>query len=89
MFQYAFRCNEEERVTQISTLIPVNDGKIHIVHIRWVLLSYLINFTSVCCARVRFTLFVVNKILLQLMKKIYIKCIQHKLLHDVQMLLAP
>lgn len=34
MFQYAFRCNEEERVTQISTLIPVNDGMIHIVHIR-------------------------------------------------------
>lgn len=34
MFQYAFCCNEEEDVKRISTLIPVDDGKVHIVNIR-------------------------------------------------------
>lgn len=36
MFQYAFCCNEEEEVTRISTLIHVDDGKVHIVNIRYV-----------------------------------------------------
>uniref|UniRef100_A0A8C4HYF8 Protein eyes shut homolog n=1 Tax=Dicentrarchus labrax TaxID=13489 RepID=A0A8C4HYF8_DICLA len=34
LLQYAFSCNEEEEVTQISTLIHVNDGNVHIVNIR-------------------------------------------------------
>ncbi|KAI3363129.1 hypothetical protein L3Q82_011776 [Scortum barcoo] len=34
ILQYAFCCNEEEAVTRISTLIRVNDGKVHIVNIR-------------------------------------------------------
>lgn len=39
MFQYAFCCNEEEEVTQISTVIHVDDGNVHIVNIRYVLFS--------------------------------------------------
>ncbi|KAM3606576.1 uncharacterized protein V6R79_019083 [Siganus canaliculatus] len=35
--QYAFCCNEDEDVTQISTLIRVDDGKVHIVRIRQLL----------------------------------------------------
>ncbi|XP_042289870.1 protein eyes shut homolog isoform X1 [Thunnus maccoyii] len=34
ILQYAFCCNEEEEVTRISTLIHVDDGKVHIVNIR-------------------------------------------------------
>uniref|UniRef100_A0A7N6AEQ0 Protein eyes shut homolog n=1 Tax=Anabas testudineus TaxID=64144 RepID=A0A7N6AEQ0_ANATE len=34
VLQYIFCCNEEEDVTRMSTLIRVDDGKIHIVNIR-------------------------------------------------------
>lgn len=34
-FQYAFCCNEEEEVTQMDTLIRVDDGTVHIVNIRY------------------------------------------------------
>lgn len=40
MFQYAFCCNEDEEVTRISTLIPVDDGKVHIVNIRYVVFFF-------------------------------------------------
>ncbi|KAM4600260.1 protein eyes shut homolog [Fundulus diaphanus] len=34
ILQYAFCCNEEEEVTRMSASIHVDDGRVHIVHIR-------------------------------------------------------
>ncbi|KAM9364956.1 protein eyes shut homolog [Pholidichthys leucotaenia] len=34
ILEYAFCCNEEEKITRMSTLIPVDDGRVHIVNIR-------------------------------------------------------
>lgn len=39
MFQYTFCCNQEEGITLINTLSRVDDGLVHIVHIRYVLFA--------------------------------------------------
>lgn len=68
MFQYAFCCNEDEEVTRISTLIPVDDGKVHIVNIRYVVFSFssLINFgfSHLRRGQLTFSLLLENKMLL-------------------------
>lgn len=51
MFQYAFCCNEEEEVTWMSTLIQVDDGTVHIINIRYVLVTVMqliAKFQYVC-----------------------------------------
>lgn len=61
MFQYAFSCNEEEEVTRIRTLVRVDDGKVHIVNIRYVFnYSYEsgCECSALCCGQFMFTLFI-------------------------------
>lgn len=38
MSQYAFCCNEEEEAKWMSTVTQVDDGVVHVVHIRYVIL---------------------------------------------------
>lgn len=47
LLQYAFCCNEEEEVTWIRTSLPVNDGEVHIVNIRYVFLFFFLLFLSI------------------------------------------
>lgn len=39
MLQYAFCCNEEEGFTQIGSSVPVDDGRINVVNIRYYFLQ--------------------------------------------------
>lgn len=44
LFQYAFCCNQEDEVAWINSLMPVSDGKVHVVNIRYVLCYIQLTF---------------------------------------------
>lgn len=43
VLQYSFCCNEEEGLTQIGSTLPVDDGQVKVVNIRYY------SLVLVCC----------------------------------------
>lgn len=46
MLQYAFCCNEEEGLTRIGTSVPVDDGRVNVVNIRYYFLQSLASLLA-------------------------------------------